>query len=98
MTAMVKMSTESVGTMFLVVTTSTGGFEGQATDINIHAKEIARIRARLEQILAAHTGQPLERIRTDTERDYFIGAQNVVKYGLIDKVLEQREVTSKHLP
>ena len=43
-------------------------------------------------------GQPLERIRTDTERDYFIGAQNVVKYGLIDKVLEQREVASKHLP
>ena len=72
-----------------------GGFEGQATDINIHAKEILRIRARLEEILAAHTGQPLERIQTDTERDYFIGAQNAVEYGLIDKVLIQREVTSK---
>ena len=75
-----------------------GGFEGQATDINIHAKEILRIRARLEEILAAHTGQPLERIRTDTERDYFIGAQNAVEYGLIDKVLVQREDTSKNQP
>jgi ATP-dependent Clp protease protease subunit len=75
-----------------------GGFEGQATDINIHAKEILRIRARLEEILAAHTGQSLERIRTDTERDYFIGAQNAVEYGLIDKVLVQREVTSKKQP
>ena len=71
-----------------------GGFEGQATDINIHAKEILRIRARLEEILAAHTGQPLERIRMDTERDYFIGAQNAVEYGLIDKVLVQREAIS----
>jgi ATP-dependent Clp protease protease subunit len=75
-----------------------GGFEGHATDINIHAKEILRIRARLEEILAAHTGQSLERIRTDTERDYFIGAQNAVEYGLIDKVLVQREVTSKKQP
>jgi ATP-dependent Clp protease protease subunit len=75
-----------------------GGFEGQATDINIHAREILRIRAQLEEILAAHTGQPLERIRTDTERDYFIGAQNAVEYGLIDKVLVQREVTSKNQP
>lgn len=72
-----------------------GGFEGQATDINIHAKEILRIRARLEEILAAHTGQPLERIQVDTERDYFIGAQNAVEYGLIDKVLVQRDAISK---
>jgi ATP-dependent Clp protease protease subunit len=62
------------------------------------AREILRIRAQLEEILAAHTGQPLERIRTDTERDYFIGAQNAVEYGLIDKVLVQREVTSKNQP
>ncbi len=75
-----------------------GGFEGKATDINIHAKEILRIRARLEEILAAHTGQPLERIRTDTERDYFIDAQNAVEYGLIDKVLVQREAISKNQP
>lgn len=72
-----------------------GGFEGQATDINIHAKEILRIRARLEEILAAHTGQPLEQIQVDTERDYFIGAQNAVEYGLIDKVLVQRDAISK---
>lgn len=73
-----------------------GGFEGQATDINIHAREILRIRAQLEEILAVHTGQPLERIRTDTERDYFIGAQNAVEYGLIDKVLEQRKISSEN--
>ena len=73
-----------------------GSFEGQATDINIHAREILKIRAQLEEILAAHTGQPLERIRMDTERDYFIDAQNAVEYGLIDKVLEQREVSPKN--
>ncbi len=71
------------------------GFEGPASDIDIHAKEILRIRKLLEEILAKHTGQPLERIHTDTERDYFIGGQQAVDYGLIDEVLEQRVTPPK---
>ena len=67
-----------------------GGFQGQATDIAIHAKEILRSRARVEEILAKHTGQPLERVRADIERDYFIGAHEALEYGLIDDVFEQR--------
>ena len=72
-----------------------GGFEGPAIDIDIHAKEFLRIREQLEEILAKHTGQPLERIHTDTERDHFIGGQQAVDYGLIDEVLEQRVTSSK---
>jgi ATP-dependent Clp protease protease subunit len=68
-----------------------GGFEGQATDIDIYAREILQVRNRLDGILAKHTGQSLERIRTDTERDYFMGAREAVEYGLIDDILEQRE-------
>ena len=71
-----------------------GGFQGQATDIAIHAKEILRSRARVEEILAKHTGQPLDRIRADIERDYFIGAREALEYGLIDDVLEQRATMS----
>ncbi len=74
------------------------GFEGPASDIDIHAKEILRIRKLLEEILAKHTGQPLERIHTNTERDYFIGGQQAVDYGLIDEVLEQRITLSKDAP
>ena len=74
------------------------GFEGPATDIDIHAKEILRIREQLEEILARHTGQSLERIHTDTERDHFIGGQPAVDYGLIDEVLEQRVPLSKDGP
>ena len=74
------------------------GFEGPASDIDIHAREILRIRKLLEEILAKHTGQPLERIHTDTERDYFIGGQQAVDYGLIDEVLEQRVTLSKDVP
>lgn len=68
-----------------------GDFQGQATDIDIHAKEILRTRKRLDAILAQHTGQPLERIQTDTERNFFIGGREAVDYGLIDDVLQQRE-------
>ena len=67
-----------------------GGFQGQATDIEIHAREILQIRERLNQILAKHTGQPLERIQTDTDRDFFMSAEESVKYGLIDQVLAER--------
>ncbi|MGF1615702.1 MAG: ATP-dependent Clp endopeptidase proteolytic subunit ClpP [Gammaproteobacteria bacterium] len=71
-----------------------GGFQGQASDIDIHAKEILRIRERLNDIFSKHTGQPLDRIQQDTDRDRFLGAQESVEYGLIDKVLEVREVGS----
>lgn len=73
-----------------------GGIQGQATDIEIHAKEILRARRQLDAILAKHTGQPLERIQTDTERDHFIGAQEAVEYGLIDEVLKQRDASAKN--
>ncbi len=67
-----------------------GGFQGQATDIDIHAREILHIRDQLNQILAHHTGQPVEKVAEDTERDRFLGPEDSVAYGLIDKVLEQR--------
>jgi ATP-dependent Clp protease protease subunit len=68
-----------------------GGFQGQATDIEIHAKEILYLRGRLNEILAKHTGKPVETIALDTERDFFLGAEDAVKYGLVDKVLTTRE-------
>ncbi|MDH3899423.1 MAG: ATP-dependent Clp protease proteolytic subunit, partial [Gammaproteobacteria bacterium] len=68
-----------------------GGFQGQATDIDIHAREILLIREKLNLILSRHTGQSIERIREDTERDNFMGAEDARGYGLIDEILEQRE-------
>ena len=68
-----------------------GGFQGQATDIEIHAKEILYLRARLNEILAKHTGKPVETIARDTERDFFMSAEDAVKYGIVDKVLVSRE-------
>ena len=70
-----------------------GGFQGQATDIEIHAKEILYLRGRLNEILAKHTGKPIDVIAHDTERDFFMGAQDGVKYGIVDKVLVSRENT-----
>ena len=67
-----------------------GGFQGQATDVDIHAKEILRVRERLNEILARHTGQDIERIRQDTERDNFMGGQEAVDFGLIDSVIDKR--------
>jgi ATP-dependent Clp protease protease subunit len=67
-----------------------GGFQGQATDVDIHAREILHIRDQLNHILAHHTGQPVEKVADDTERDRFMGGEAAVEYGLIDKVLEQR--------
>ena len=67
-----------------------GGFQGQATDIEIHAREILSVRERLNQILAKHTGQPVETIGEDTERDNFMSGDESVKYGLIDEVLLRR--------
>ena len=68
-----------------------GGFQGQASDIAIHAKEILSIRDRLNRIMADHCGQPLERIEKDTDRDNFLSAQEAAEYGLIDKVLTRRD-------
>ena len=68
-----------------------GGFQGQATDIDIHAREILLIREKLNTILAKHTGQTLEKIRLDTERDNFMGANEAREYGLIDEILAVRE-------
>ena len=67
-----------------------GGFSGQATDIDIHAKEILRTRDKLNDLLVKHTGQPLERIKSDTERDYFMSAIEAKEYGLVDDVLIQK--------
>ncbi len=64
-----------------------GGFQGQATEIDIHAREILKIRERLNEILAKHTGQPIEKISHDTERDYFMSGEEAKRYGLIDEVI-----------
>jgi ATP-dependent Clp protease protease subunit len=70
-----------------------GGFQGQATDIEIHAKEILYLRQRLNEILAKHSGKTVEVIARDTERDFFMSAEDAVKYGIVDKVLTSRENT-----
>jgi ATP-dependent Clp protease, protease subunit len=72
-----------------------GGAQGQASDIEIHAREILYLRQRLNAILAERTGQPIERIEKDTERDNFMSAEDAVKYGLIDKVLAARDSAGK---
>jgi len=67
-----------------------GGFEGQATDIEIHAKEIINVRQRLDEIIAKHTGQPLDKVAKDTERDYFMSAEEAKAYSIVDRVIEHR--------
>ena len=67
-----------------------GGAQGQASDIQIQAREILRLRERLNEILADNTGQPVERIAVDTERDNFMSAEDALSYGLVDKVLVSR--------
>jgi ATP-dependent Clp protease protease subunit len=71
-----------------------GGFHGQASDIDIHAREILKIRERLNTILAKHTGQSLDTIRQDTERDYFMEAETTVQYGIVDAVFSTRQALS----
>ncbi len=68
-----------------------GGFQGQATDIDIHAREILRMRSDLNKILSLHTGKTLKKVQNDTERDNFMSAEEALKYGIIDKVLTRRE-------
>ena len=67
-----------------------GGYQGQSTDIEIHTREIIELRERLNRILSNHTGQPIERIKTDTDRDNFMSAEQAVAYGIVDHVLEKR--------
>jgi len=69
-----------------------GGFSGQATDVDIHAREILRMREELNQIMSDHTGQPIERIGQDTERDFFMSGQQAKEYGLIDDVISHRDL------
>lgn len=71
-----------------------GGFQGQASDFDIHAREILLVRDRLNKVLAHHTGQPLEKIQQDTDRDNFLSGDDAVKYGLIDAVLTSREMNT----
>jgi ATP-dependent Clp protease protease subunit len=71
-----------------------GGFSGQASDIEIHAKEVLYLKRKLNEMMAQHTGQPLEVIERDTDRDNFMGAEDAVKYGLIDRVLKNRSESS----
>lgn len=72
-----------------------GGFQGQASDIEIHAKEILEVRERLNKILAEHTGKPMDVIQQDTDRDFFMNAEDSVSYGLIDEVMTQRNIENK---
>jgi len=65
-----------------------GGFQGQATDIEIHAREILKVKDTLNRILAAHTGQPIEKMRTDTDRDFFMSGREAKDYGLVDEVID----------
>lgn len=72
-----------------------GGVEGQASDIEIHAKEILRIREDINKILAKHTNQPIDKIRVDTERDFFLKPEDALEYGLIDAIITHREEATK---
>lgn len=75
-----------------------GGAQGQATDIDIQAKEILRVREELATIMAKHTGQPLEKVHRDTERDFFMTGQQAREYGIIDKVIDKRILTEQLNP
>ena len=75
-----------------------GGFSGQAADIQIHAQEILRVRRRLDEILASHTGKPIEVINRDSDRDFFMSAEEAKAYGLIDEIIERRPKTDGPVP
>jgi ATP-dependent Clp protease protease subunit len=72
-----------------------GGFQGQASDVEIHAKEILKARERINEVLSHHTGQNLDKVAKDTERDYFMSAEEALEYGLVDRVISQREIASE---
>lgn len=75
-----------------------GGFQGQATDVDIQAREILRLREDLNEILARHTGQAIERIHQDTERDFYMSGRQAREYGLVDEVITQRELGPRPVP
>jgi ATP-dependent Clp protease protease subunit len=70
-----------------------GGFQGQATDIHIHAQEILRMKKRLNELLAEHSGQPLEKVEADTERDYFMSSEDARNYGIIDSTISRNAIS-----
>jgi ATP-dependent Clp protease protease subunit len=70
-----------------------GGVSGQAADISIQTKEILRLRDKIDEILSAHTGQPLDKIKKDTDRDYFMSAQEAKDYGIIDEVITAKKIS-----
>ena len=72
-----------------------GGVQGQATDIDIQAKEILNIKSKIHEILVKHTGQSIEKIREDTERDFFMSSDDAMKYGIVDKVISKREIQNE---
>jgi ATP-dependent Clp protease protease subunit len=72
-----------------------GGVQGQASDISIQAKEILRLRSRLNEILALHTGKPMDEIEKDTDRDFFMSADEAMQYGLVDEVIKSRKAAKK---
>ena len=78
----------------IMVHQPSAGFQGQATDISIHAKEVLELKSRLNAIMAKHTGQPIEKIERDLERDHFMSATEALEYGLVDTVLAQRKEMS----
>jgi ATP-dependent Clp protease protease subunit len=72
-----------------------GGFEGQSSDIEIHAREVLALRARVDEIYAEHTGQSVERVHADMERDRYFTAEEAVAYGLVDRVIPKRELPAR---
>ena len=82
----------------IMVHQPSAGYSGQATDISIHAKEVLELKAKLNQIMSRHTGQSVEQIELDLERDRFLGAEAAVEYGMVDKVLERRTEIPKAKP
>jgi ATP-dependent Clp protease protease subunit len=79
----------------ILIHQASGGFEGQASDIEIHAREVLALRARIDEIYAKHTEQSVERVHADMDRDRYFTGEEAVAYGLVDRVLEQRDVTSR---
>ena len=79
----------------ILIHQASGGFEGQASDIEIHAREVLALRARIDEIYARHTGQSVERVHADMDRDRYFTGDEAVAYGLVDRVLEQREISSR---
>jgi ATP-dependent Clp protease, protease subunit len=79
----------------ILIHQASGGFQGQATDIEIHAREVLALRTRIDEIYAKHTGQSVERVHADMERDRFFTGQEAVAYGLVDRVIERRDLPAR---